>query len=284
LPFILWKQKVDTLLLIGGSFVPFFNSTVVIQNMLVFLYKERNRFPFKFRIRYWLLEFQQLLSLLFSKRILFISNFSKNYILKKYFFLKRKESTVIYLGYNFIANSNVQIYKDETINVFYPSIINFYKHQINVIEAMNHLEGSNIHFHFCGPIHERLKDVFLKALVGKKNFHYHGILNSDEMDAMYRKSNIFLFASSCETCPTILIEMMQYGKPIVSSRLGPMPEFLNESTIFVDPLSLSDIKNKMDLAIKMYQNRNLTFNGNLGVINSWQVVGEKVHKFISGHG
>ena len=42
------------------------------------------------------------------------------------------------------------------------------------------------------------------------------------------KSNIFIFASSCENMPITLIEGMASGLPIACSDRGPMPEVLQD--------------------------------------------------------
>ena len=49
------------------------------------------------------------------------------------------------------------------------------------------------------------------------------------------KSNIFIFASSCENMPITLIEGMASGLPIACSDRGPMPEVLQDGGVYFNP-------------------------------------------------
>jgi glycosyltransferase involved in cell wall biosynthesis len=51
----------------------------------------------------------------------------------------------------------------------------------------------------------------------------------------YAAADAFVFASSCENMPNILLEAMAAGLPIASSNRGPMPEILGDAGIFFDP-------------------------------------------------
>jgi glycosyltransferase involved in cell wall biosynthesis len=54
-------------------------------------------------------------------------------------------------------------------------------------------------------------------------------------------ADLFLFASSCENLPIILLEAMIAGLPIVSSSHGPMPEVLGDSGVQCDPEDPKDM-------------------------------------------
>jgi glycosyltransferase involved in cell wall biosynthesis len=49
---------------------------------------------------------------------------------------------------------------------------------------------------------------------------------------------VFVFASSCENMPNILLEAMSAGLPIACSDRGPMPEILGEGGCYFDPESV----------------------------------------------
>ncbi len=52
----------------------------------------------------------------------------------------------------------------------------------------------------------------------------------------YHAADVFVFASSCENLPNILLEAMAAGLPIACSSRGPMPEILGTSGLYFDPL------------------------------------------------
>ena len=51
----------------------------------------------------------------------------------------------------------------------------------------------------------------------------------------HRRAEVFVYASSCENLPNILIEAMAAGLPIASSSRGPMPEVLGDAGLYFDP-------------------------------------------------
>jgi glycosyltransferase involved in cell wall biosynthesis len=64
---------------------------------------------------------------------------------------------------------------------------------------------------------------------------YHGAVAFDELHTHYQHADAFVFASSCENMPNILLEAMAAGLPIACSDRGPMPEVLGECGEYFDP-------------------------------------------------
>jgi glycosyltransferase involved in cell wall biosynthesis len=64
---------------------------------------------------------------------------------------------------------------------------------------------------------------------------YRGPVCSAELPGYYHQSSAFVFASSCENMPNILLEAMAAGLPIACSKRGPMPEVLGEAGVYFDP-------------------------------------------------
>lgn len=237
----------------GGTFsskvIPYVSMS---QNMLVFESAERNRFPKSFTfLRYHLLEYLQIKSFSRSKGIIYISSYAKNYIERKYPHLKNKPSAVIYHGISedFRCEPKKQAAMDSysesrPFRILYVSIINFYKHQWNVIDAVRRLklEGYNIHLDLIGPMYMPAKDRFTKSMVNADKFvTYHGVVDYENISLSYRNSDLFVFASTCENMPNILVEAMSAGLPILSSSFGPMPEILRDAGEYMDPTSVTDI-------------------------------------------
>jgi len=57
----------------------------------------------------------------------------------------------------------------------------------------------------------------------------------------YHEADIFVFASSCENLPNILLEAMSSGLPIACSNIEPMPSVLKDGGIYFDPFSSKSI-------------------------------------------
>jgi glycosyltransferase involved in cell wall biosynthesis len=52
---------------------------------------------------------------------------------------------------------------------------------------------------------------------------------------------MFLFPSTCENFPNILVEAMASGVPTLASRLGSMPEIAGDGADYFDPFNADEI-------------------------------------------
>ena len=62
-----------------------------------------------------------------------------------------------------------------------------------------------------------------------------------DLHTLYGEADGFVFASSCENLPNILIEAMAEGLPIACSNRGPMPEVLGDGGVYFDPTDVESI-------------------------------------------
>lgn len=227
------------------------------QNMLVFEDIERNRFPSFFaRLRYRLLERLQVSSFKNAEGIIYISNYAKNFIERKYPELKAKNSIVIYHG---ISEDFRQLPKEQLlieeysdtkpIKLLYVSIVNYYKHQWNLVQAVKRLrdKGYPVELHIVGSLNKSLKKDWEKVLEGTQHFiKYSGKVAYGQIANIYKEADLFIFASTCENMPNILVEAMAAGLPILCSNYGPMPEILSDGGMYMDPLQVDDITLKLE--------------------------------------
>lgn len=82
-------------------------------------------------------------------------------------------------------------------------------------------------------------------------------LYARELSEVYSRATLFVFPSLIENCPNILLEAMSYGLPILSGSLDPMPEFCGEAAMYFDPLSVSDLKEKLECCLTNKEARDL---------------------------
>ena len=251
------KYKIDVMFSPGGNFLLFKPYVSMSQNMLVFETKERNRFPhLSSRLRYIFLEFKQVLSFLNANGIIYISNYAKTYIQKKYPVFRNKKSVVVYHGvsdrFDFKGEKeilNPEFYgPNKPFKLLYVSIINYYKHQDKIIEGVARLkaEGIPIELHLVGPINPKIEKQFNTILFPHKSFvHYHGMIPYTEIEPLYHVCDLFVFASTCENMPNILVEAMRAKAPILCSSYGPMPEIFKDAGLYFDPTDVEDFCEKV---------------------------------------
>jgi glycosyltransferase involved in cell wall biosynthesis len=71
--------------------------------------------------------------------------------------------------------------------------------------------------------------------------HYKGPIPYTELNRYYHRADGFVFASSCENMPNILLEAMASGLPIACSNRASMPEFLEDAGVYFNPNSVEEI-------------------------------------------
>lgn len=235
------KEGIRLIFSPGGNWLPGLNYVSMSQNMLVFESRERNRFPsLKDRTRYRLLELKQLLSFFFSRGILFISGYARDYIFNKYPGLQNKTSSVVYHGVADRFGQTEPKPKDGKVRFLYVSILNYYKHQDVLIQAFSDIrkEFPQAELILAGPSHPAYLKKIGPALEAAHEFvSYKGMVPHEEIHKLYAQADAFIFSSTCENMPNILVEAMRSGLPVLCSSYGPMPEILGKNGLYFDPVS-----------------------------------------------
>ena len=242
-------RECDLLFSPGGIFssslIPYVSMS---QNMLIWEEKESSRFGIADRMKLKLLRFLQNKSFEKSKGVIYISQYAKNYIETISPGLKSLPSTVIYHGINerFRRPPEVKnIEKKSVISVLYVSMIHHYKFQWNVIDAIKKIRddsGLNIKLDLVGGAKPSVLAAMQEQLKETKDFvTHHGKVPYATIEKLYHEADCFVFASTCENMPNILIEAMSSGLPIASSNYGPMPEILRDGGTYFDPEKVEEI-------------------------------------------
>ena len=131
--------------------------------------------------------------------------------------------------------------------IIYVSIVNVYKHQWHVAEAVARLRaaGLPVSLDLVGPARPgplaRLRKTLDRVDPEGRFIRYLGPSLHSELPQLYAGADLCLFASSCENMPNILLEGMAAGLPVACSNRGPMPEVLADGGAYFDPEDAQDI-------------------------------------------
>ncbi len=131
--------------------------------------------------------------------------------------------------------------------IVYTSIIDLYKHQWNVAEAVLRLrrEGLPLTLDLVGPVYPpalvKVNEVLSRFDDVRGAVRVAGNARHADLPALYSAADAFVFASTCENMPNALIEAMASGLPIASSRSRPMPEILGDGGLYFDAQDSSSI-------------------------------------------
>lgn len=178
---------------------------------------------------------------------------------------------------------------DRPFRLLYVSIIDVYKHQVEVVQAVELLrrKGLFVQLHLVGPHYgpalRALESRLARVDPEGQLVQWHGAVAYDDLPEHYRAADLFVYASSCENLPIILLEAMASGLPIVSSSRGPMPEVLGESAGYFDPEDLDSIAAALELYIRSPQLRaeSARIAHERASVYTWPDAARKTYEFLA---
>jgi len=259
----------DVLFVPGGSYAGNFHPVVTMsQNLLPFEMHELRRYGWTFfTLKLFLLRLVQSRSFRKTDGVIFLTEYARDVVLRVTGRLLGQTCIVPHgLNPRFHKAPKLQHpiaeYDDaHPYRVLYVSIIDQYKHQWHVVEAVAALrkQGFPIVLDLVGPAYppalKRLDQTIDHLDFERRWVHYHGAIPFNELHLRYAQADLGLFASSCENMPNILLETMASGLPIACSNRGPMPEVLGQAGVFFNPEQPEDIALALRKLIESPQTR-----------------------------
>jgi glycosyltransferase involved in cell wall biosynthesis len=239
----------------GGSYAGTFRPVVTMsRNLLPFEWRELRRFGWSWMtLKLCLLRFTQGLTVRRADGVIFLTTYARSVVMSALGAIDGR-TVIIPHGINdrFSRAPRVQTPADRCtfdrpLRLLYVSIVDVYKHQWNVVDAVRQLRasGAPIVLELVGPAYppalRRLQSAIKRSDPEGKFIKYSGTVSHALVHEKYAQSDICVFASSCENMPNILLEGMASGLPIACSRRGPMPEVLGDAGVYFDPESAADI-------------------------------------------
>ena len=227
-----------------GQFAP---AVTMSRDMLSYEVGEIERFGWsKARLRLWLLRYVQNASLRRAKGVIFLTQYASTVIQKSCGKLNNvgivphgvKESFRDVKVFSSIDSGNEN---GAELRCLYVSNALPYKHQWMVVKAVAALreEGFSINLTLVGGGSGK-SQIRLETQIAESDpdgvfVTQHAFIPHDEIKIYLEKTDIYIFASSCENMPNTLIEGMAAGLPIACSDRGPMPEVLCDGGVYFDP-------------------------------------------------
>ncbi|OGT34780.1 MAG: hypothetical protein A3F11_05660 [Gammaproteobacteria bacterium RIFCSPHIGHO2_12_FULL_37_14] len=243
----------------GGTYLgrhsPFVN---FFQNALPFEPKEKRRFLLTspaYYIKLNLLRLTQGLTFKKATAVIFPSHYLESLVFQNIRHTNCRFSRVIPHGINPIffnkpMDENQLLAHKKEIRLIYVSRVDFYKHQWHVVEAAGLLRKMNIpvQLDLTGYVGSKKALKKLKHSMNRVDptgefIRYHGHLPYTDLPKWYKEIDIFIFASSCESISSILLEAMASGLAIACSNISVTHEILKDAGIYFDPENPEDIKN-----------------------------------------
>ncbi len=206
-----------------------------------------------------------------SQAIITPSQFTKNDILK-YFSIDPKKIFVIYEG---IKNKPPKSQRDYFINniekkkkeakeklkekfflnfsfpyILYVGVWRNHKNLTGLIRAFHFLKIKKQiphHLVICGkedPYYPEVK-ILIKRLKLEKEVFLTGLITGKKLNLVYRGADAYILPSFYEGFGLTPLEALSQGTPSVVSKVGPMPEVLQEGALFFNPYDIEDMSEKI---------------------------------------
>lgn len=248
------EARCDVLFVPGGSDGTGFKPMVTMsRNMLPFEWKELRRYGWSWMaLKQALLRVTQSRTFRVADGLVFLTQYARDAVLKVTGDV-RGSVVIVPHGINdrFFQAPRTQRQPDEFTDArpcraLYVSIIEVYKHQWRVVEAIGRLRVAGIPIVLDligppGPGLKRLQRAMDRVDPQRQFIFYRGAVPHEELHDYYRAADINVFASTCENMPNILLEGMAAGLPVACARSGPLPEVLGEAGLYFDPERTDEI-------------------------------------------
>jgi len=241
------REAADVLLVPAGSYQGSFHPYVAMsRNVLPFDAAERSRYGISMnRLRLFLLHYAQVRTFRRADGVIFLTDEGRQ-LVKPQVRIRGRVATIPHgvseqLRKEPRPQSPASAYSAlRPFRFVYVSAIDVYKFQWNVAEAVARLraEGLPVAIDFVGPAYGpalRKLEATIQRLDQGDAIRYIGPVASAELASVYHGADAFVFASSCENMPNVLLEAMAAGLPIACSSCGSMPQFIGDATVYFDP-------------------------------------------------
>jgi glycosyltransferase involved in cell wall biosynthesis len=241
--------RVDVLFLPGGSYGGRFHPFVTMsRSLLPFQAEERRRYGLSaMHLKMLLLRAGQASTYRRADGVIFLNDYARDVVLASTGPLAGRTAIVPHGVTDVFRQAPRQQHPagyfntERPFRVLYVSNVEPYKHQWHVVDAVAQLrrKGVPIVLSLVGhsyPLARPRLDAALAAADPDGHFiRYSGPSAHGELVRHYHDADAFVFASSCENMPNILLEAMAAGLPIACADRGPMPGVLGDAGLYFDP-------------------------------------------------
>lgn len=262
MPFYIWREKID-LMHFPHFNVPILSLTpfvVTIHDLILIRYPTKRASKLNalaYRLKNFAYHFVIRFALRRSRKIITVSNFTKNDILDL-FPIKADKIEVTYEGVAESINGN---FDDDN------KVISGYNiHKPYLLYVGNAYPHKNIEglFEIFSKIKQNFPNISL-VLVGKEDYFYTrlkeqakrlpennsiifaGYVPDKELESVYRQAEAYIFPSLYEGFGLPPLEAMSKGLPVASSDRGSMKEILGDAALYFNP------ENNEDMLLKIKQ-------------------------------
>ncbi len=202
-----------------------------------------------------------------AKRIIAISEFTKNEIERLFPFAKGKIDVVlcgVNPDFHPIAKDKIseirKKYKLPEKFIMFLGTIEPRKNLIGLLKAYSKIHKKISHkLVIVGGKGWKYSNIFetIETLQIKSDVIFTGFIPTEDLPAIYNAADIFVYPSIYEGFGIPLLESMASGTPVITSNISSMPEVVGEAGLLADPYSIEDIAEKIVMLAQDCSLRNI---------------------------
>lgn len=164
----------------------------------------------------------------------------------------------IYVIHNAVSENFKQLVSnqneaDNSLFALAVSSPNYHKNFARMIEAYVKSEA-NYKLKIIGSASSVFNSVESQNILENEKVEFVGRVSDEELIDLYQKAQFFIFPSLYEGFGIPPLEAQQCGCPVISSDAASLPEVLQESALYFNPLDVSDITDKINI---IYSNKKI---------------------------
>ena len=276
----------------AGSICGFQPSVVMSQDMLSYEQREMRRYGISLaRLRLILLRFIQTRSMKRAAGTIFLTEYAAQVVQEEIGELPRFSVIPHGVGKAFrqaeVVHARLTVLR-KPLRCLYVSNAEMYKHQWNVVKAIGALRkrGYSVTLLLIGGGAGkalRMLEAEISRTDPKREFVVtEGFVRHESVPIALANSDVFIFASSCESQSITLVEAMASGLPIACSDRGPLPEVLMDGGVYFDPEDVESISAAVERLI-LNQDLRLAMGKRSAVLSerySWERCGYETWRFL----
>lgn len=152
------------------------------------------------------------------------SDFIKNQLIKGNLEYKKLETL-----HNFVIDNKREISTEKSDYAFYFGRLSIEKGILSLVKAISKVNGARLIIAGDGPEKKKIENFIEENKLGEK-IKLVGYLNQENIQNYIRKSKFVVVPSIWyENCPYSILETMEIGKPIIGSKIGGIPELVEDN-------------------------------------------------------
>ncbi|MCS6104935.1 glycosyltransferase family 1 protein [Clostridium botulinum] len=249
LPNIIYKKYPEAIIHYPDTMAPLFSKNKVVITVHDLAFKSLKKI-FTWKTTVWKNIITNL-SIKKADKIIAITNFTKDEILKHYPNIDKNKISVVHNGFNDFSKDEIKKEnisdKIRNINKKYILIVSTISPRKNIdglIKAFNKIKDDideNLIIAgnkgwMCEAIYKLVDDIKLNDRVV-----FTGKINDDELKYLYKNASVFTYVSFYEGFGLPPLEAMSYGIPCIVSNTSSIPEVVGDAAIKVDPKNVGEI-------------------------------------------